>query len=266
LKRKEIDFKEQIKNCQDNNYPYSLRNQLVAELDYRTEYLLYLKDLFNKCVISSIVVISNEISNHTNIDSIFGNFVSNAKAGTLKEAILQPYHKQQIQMFIQSQKEMKSIKKYNNNNNNDNNIINNNEDENENESESIVELINKMDKSIPSITEKESCTLVYALNTYKNQFIFILERVVNLLSNENLQTHKDVIFKKISIIGQFYPLLLNTSYTVCQNQDDHNFSLFYEDIISTWEHFVNDVKSYIINQEGVFSMKDLLDSSSMNIF
>jgi hypothetical protein len=259
LKRKEVDFIDLIKNCQNSNYPYSLRNQLVAELEYRTEYLLYLKDLFNKCVISSIVVISDEMANSTNMDSLFGSFVSEAKAGTLKEATLQPYHEQQLQLYIESQKEMQYLKKYK-----DTNI--NNKNNNGNENESIMELIHNINKTIPGITEEEEdYPIVHALKIYKNQFIFILERVVNLLSNENLQIHKDVIFKKVSIIGQFYPLLLKTSYAIGQHKEESNFNLFYDNIINTWEYLVNDVKSYIINQEGVFSMKDLLDSSSLNI-
>jgi len=196
------------------------------------------------------------MANSTNMDSLFGSFVSEAKAGTLKEATLQPYHEQQLQLYIESQKEMQYLKKYK-----DTNI--NNKNNNGNENESIMELIHNINKTIPGITEEEEdYPIVHALKIYKNKFIFILERVVNLLSNENLQIHKDVIFKKVSIIGQFYPLLLKTSYAIGQHKEESNFNLFYDNIINTWEYLVNDVKSYIINQEGVFSMKDLLDSSS----
>jgi len=231
-----------MNSCEKSNYPYSLRNQLNAELEYRTEYLLYLKEQFNKSVISSIVVLSDEIANHNNEDSILGVYVKHAKEGTLNSVSLQRYHEQQIEYFTESQSIMHQLKKY----------------------EDIENDTDEKDQTpyIDSDSEELNYSINKAINIYKNEFIFILKRVVNLLSTDNLQMHKDVILKKVNIIDQFYPLIIKTGCAVYKNKEEPNINLFFDNVISAWEYLVNDVKSYIINQEGVFSMKDLLDSSS----
>ncbi|ORX53308.1 Vinculin/alpha-catenin [Piromyces finnis] len=247
LKRKEVDFKALMNNCEKSNYPYSLRNQLSAELEYRTEYLLYIKEQFNKSVISSIVTISEEIANHKDENSILGVYVQHTKTGDLGNINLQQYHEQQVSYFIDSQNKMNQLKKY---------------------QEIEKELNNSNDEIKQSMLDKvegvNDC-VINALNIYKNEFVFILKRVVNLLSTDNLQIHKDVILRKINTIDQFYPLIIKIGNAVNNNKDETNVNLFYDNVINTWEYLVNDVKSYIINQEGVFSMKDLLDSSSLNI-
>jgi len=254
LKRKEVDFLELMKKCQTSNYPYSLRNQLIAELEYRTEYLHFLKDLFNKCVINSIVILTNEIANNTNEDSILGIYVKNAKAGTLSHVTLEPYHQQQLENYIESQNLMHQLKKYDVNSGDD---INGNVNSNDNSVD--------LDKKIQDNTSilQNDLPIIKALKIYKNEFTFIFERVVSLLSTNNLQIHKNIIFNRINTIDQFFPLVIKTGLSVNNNTEEPNFNIFFDNVINVWEYLVNDVKSYIINQEGIFSMKDLLDSSSM---
>ncbi|ORX77227.1 Vinculin/alpha-catenin [Anaeromyces robustus] len=249
LKRKEVDFLNLMNNCKKSNYPYSLRNQLVAELEYRTEYLEYLKDLFSKCIISSIVVISDEIASHINEDSILGEFVKYAKAGTLNHAELLSYQQQQLNGYIESQKIMHQLKtKYDEDNDNDDNDNSDNHFLSESEKE-----------------EEMNIQMIKAFKIYKDQFMSVIQRIINLLSVDNLQMHKDVILKKIFVINRFYPLILKANNVLNQRKEEVKFNQYFDNVINTWEYLVNDVKSYIINQEGVFTMKDLLDSSSLNI-
>jgi len=273
LKRKEVDFLELMKKCQNSNYPYSLRNQLTTELEYRTEYLHYLKDLFNKCVISSIVIISNEIVSNSNKDSILGMYVMHAKAGTLNHVTLEPYHQQQIENYINSQNEMHQLKmndvdssKNNDNKNNDTNVNDANIDS-YSDSDKMIEIQTYTTNKLKSDSKLEDSNIpiIRTFKIYKDEFTFIIERVVNLLSMNNLQIHRDIILNRINIIKQFYLLVLKTGCLVNSNIDEPNINIFFDNVISVWEYLVNDVKSYIINQEGIFSMKDLLDSSSKYI-
>jgi len=258
LKRKEVDFLELMKKCQSSNYPYSLRNQLIAELEYRTEYLHFLKDLFNKCVINSIVILTNEIANSTNEDSILGIYVKNAKAGTLNNVTLEPYHQQQLENYIESQNIMHQLKKHDTDSG-ENKNVNDNGSGNDNNID--------LDKEIQDDTSalQNNLPIIKALKIYKDEFTFIFERVVSLLSTNNLQIHKNIIFNRIDTIDHFFPLVIKTGLSINNNTEEPNFNLFFDNVINVWEYLVNDVKSYIINQEGIFSMKDLLDSSSLNI-